>query len=100
MRHQGVTTTSFVALDARTESAADALFLTCAVLGTVAGAIGGAVCSALLLDGGYLDAMAIAGGAVGCWLFATLSSLAAGRTGEAAGHHEPATGPLGDAAMS
>jgi len=103
MRRQGVPTTSpsCVALDARTESAAEAVFLVCAVLGTVAGAVGAAVCSALLLDGGYLDALAIAGGAVGCWVFASLGALAADRTGaQAARRHEPAAGPFGDAAPS
>src|SRR5437764_15397853 len=101
MRRQGVPTTSpsCVALDARSESAADALFLTCAVLGTAVGAVGAAVCSALLLDGGYLDALAIAGGAVGCWVFASLGALAAGRTAEGADRREPAA-PFRDAALS
>src|SRR4051794_9305472 len=102
MRHQGVPTTSpsCVALDARTESAADALFLICAVLGTVVGAVAAAVCSALLLNGGYLDALAIAGAAVGCWVFAALGGLAAGRSGEAAEHRGPAADTFGGAATS
>jgi hypothetical protein len=72
MKHEGVPTSSSA------EDICESVFLACAVLGTVAGAIGATALSAGLFGGGYAEALAVAGAAVGCWLLGTLGAVVFG----------------------
>jgi hypothetical protein len=104
MKLQGVPTSSSA------EDICESVFLGSAVLGAVAGVIGATVCSARLLGGGYAEALAVAGAALGCWLLGTLGAVVFGPACAAVLHHRRAPAPaavegqpaasFGDAAMT
>jgi hypothetical protein len=69
MKPQGVSTSSSA------EDTCESVFLVSAVVGTVAGVIASAVCSAQLLGGAYPEALAVVGAVLGCGVFGTLAAV-------------------------
>jgi hypothetical protein len=87
MNTQGIPTPSSA------EDACESVFLGCTVLGTFAGVLAAAVGSAELLGGAYVEAVAVAGAAVGGATFGALGAFVLGPAWAAllAHRHAPAS---------